>query len=137
MQPSCWTGQTQTSGNIHLKPRTRSLIWGVAFYLVIGVSAASQPFIFSPDSAALYLSQIAMAIPPGFWMIKDAKARGIFVPHVIQPAVLGYWAILVPIYLVCTRKWWGLLYAAMHVTMTYALIYSIYFGVYHAFWGMD
>ena len=81
---------------------------------MLAVVSVSMPFIFDATSAAAKLSAYALALPPAFWMINDAKLRGVFVPHVVQPGVVALWWIVVPIYLLVTRKWWGLLYLVLH-----------------------
>ena len=73
-----------------------------------------MPFIFDATSAAAKLSGYALALPPAYWMINDAKLRRLFVPHVVQPGIVVLWWIVVPIYLLATRKWWGLLYLVLH-----------------------
>ena len=98
-----------------MKTRTYSIIWCATYYTVLAFDGACQPFMLSLDSSANTLSLLAVALSPTYWLVNDAKRRRIHVPHVIQPVLLSLWGILVPIYLVWTRKWWGLLYALLHI----------------------
>ena len=105
--------------------------------LVIAVSAACQPFMLLPDSSAFYISGIVIALPPTYWLLKDAKSRGAHVPHVIQPAVIKFWVFVIPVYLVWTRKWRGLLYLISHVVVSTLLTTAIFHLVNYLVWGPD
>ena len=87
--------------------------------------------MFFEDSSAYYLSAIAIALPAGYWAIGDAQLRGNHVPHVIQPAIVCYWFLAIPIYLLSTRKWRGLLQLLMHSAGT---ILASLAGYYFAVW---
>ena len=78
------------------------------------VVSVSMPFIFDDTSFAGKLSAYAIALPAAYWMINDAKLHQRFVPHVVQPGIVMLWWIVVPIYLLVTRKWWGVLYLVLH-----------------------
>jgi len=97
-----------------LSSQAYSILWCVTCYVVLAVVSISMPFIFDVASAAGKLSAYALALPPAYWMINDAKMRGLFVPHVLQPGIVVFWWIVVPVYLLATRKWWGLLYLVLH-----------------------
>ena len=105
-------------GGKRLSSRTYSILWCITYYFVMAFASACQPFIFDANSFTSSLSSTAIALPAAYWMINDAKLRGLFVPHVIQPWIVLFWVPIVPIYLVKTRKWWGLLYVALHFVCT-------------------
>ena len=97
-----------------MSSRAYSILWCITYYVVLAVVSVSMPFIFDATSAAAKLSGCALALPPAYWMINDVKLRGLFVPHVVQPGIVVLWWIVVPIYLLVTRKWWGALYLVLH-----------------------
>lgn len=105
--------------------RSNSIVWCWIYYLVVGVAGLCWPFIVQLDSAGgLFLSRMSFALPPTYWLVKDAKLRRTFVPHVIQPVIANFWFLVVPTYLLSTRKWRGLMYVAIHVFCT-GLAWSI------------
>ena len=106
--------------------RAYSAIWCATYYLAIGVVSACGPFIFDPESPAIGLSAWLVALPTAYWMLGDAKRRGIFAPHIIHPLVAALWYLVVPVYLLSTRKWWGLLYLFLHVVCTLLVLIISY-----------
>ena len=114
------------SGKKSLTSRTYSLIWCVTYYLTLAVVGFCQPFMFEPETIAIRLSGLAMALPPAYWLVRDAKLRGVYVPHVIQPFVAGLWYLVVPIYLLATRKWWGLLFLILHFFFSSLVLFISY-----------
>lgn len=98
-----------------MSSRTYSILWCITYYLVVVVVAACMPFILVTGSFGEKLAAYALAMPAAYWMINDARLRGAYVPHVVQPGILVFWYLVVPIYLVKTRKWWGVLYVALHL----------------------
>lgn len=84
------------------------------YYLVMFVIGAAQPFVFDPESSAWFLMQLSAAMPPTYWLLFDAKRRGIFIPHIVQPGIISLWWILVPGYLIHTRGWRGLGFSLAH-----------------------
>jgi len=123
--------------NYAIKSRTRSVIWAIAYYLCVAITAAAQPFVFAYDSSAVVLIQLAIALPPIYWMTNDAKSRGLFIPHVVQPFIASIWWFAIPTYLVATRKWWGVLYSLIHLVLTYVLLYAFYLATALLVWGPD
>lgn len=105
-----------------MRNSTYSILWMTAYYLAIGLVGVCQPFMFFPDSCVGILSQLVVGLPAAYWLLEDAQKR-IHVPHVIQPLLVNFWMFVIPIYLLWTRKWWGLLYIALHAICT--LIVSI------------
>lgn len=101
-----------------MKNSANTKLWCVTYYIGVVLVGVCQPFMFFEESSAYYLSSIAIAIPAAYWAIGDARIRGKHIPHVIQPAIVGYWFVAIPIYLLGTRKWWGLLHLLMHVAGT-------------------
>ena len=85
--------------------------------IVVFVSGC-QPFVFETSGLASSLSNTSIALPATYWMISDAKLRRVYIPHVVQPGIVVFWYLVVPIYLVNTRKWWGVLYVALHFICT-------------------
>jgi len=100
----------------------------------MGVMGICEPFIVALDSSAIFLSGIAAALPASYWLINDAKIRGNYLPHVIQPAIVGYWIFVVPVYVIWTRRWWGLLYVALHFSGTYLVTMLGYCIAVHVLW---
>lgn len=88
--------------------------------------------MFAP-SAEIF-SELAFAMPPTYWLIYDARLRRVFVPHVIQPAILLSWLLVVPVYLLSTRKWWGLLYLTIHIVGTSVVSMIGYYGSTQFIW---
>ena len=97
---------------------TNTRLWCVAYYIGVVVVGGCQPFMFLEDSSASFLSAIAIALPAVYWALGDAKMKGKHIPHIIQPAIVGYWFVAIPFYLLGTRKWWGIFYLLMHVVGT-------------------
>ena len=97
-----------------LSIRAYSILWCVTYYVALMVVSVSMPFIFDTTSFAGKLSAYAIALPAAYWMINDAKLHRRFIPHVVQPGIVMLWWIVVPIYLLVTRKWWGVLYLVLH-----------------------
>jgi len=97
-----------------LNSRAYSILWCGTFYFVIVVVAIGMPFILVAGSFGEKLGAYALAMPAAYWMINDARLRGTYVPHVLQPGILFFWYLVVPIYMVKTRKWWGVLYVVLH-----------------------
>jgi len=129
-------GRYPSQGARKLKTRTYSIIWCVTYYLVIATVAACQPFILSLDSTADILSGVVTALPPTYWLVNDAKRRRAPVPHVIQPGLISLWILVVPIYLLWTRKWWGLLYLLLHVVCTTLVSLFAYQVTVYLIWPM-
>ncbi len=94
-----------------------------AYYLSVIVVFVSRPFMF--DQRAEILGHLAVALPPSYWLLNDAKHR-VFVPHIIQPAIVGLWFIVIPAYLIGTRKWRGVLYLVLHVVFSILVIITTY-----------
>ncbi len=97
---------------------TNTKLWCVTYYFGVILFGICQPFMLFEDSSAYYLATLAISLPASYWFLGDAKQRGNHVPHVIQPAIVSYWFVAIPLYLLRTRKWRGLLYLAMHVAGT-------------------
>ena len=119
-----------------LTSKTRAIVWTAAYYLVVVTTAAGQGFVLGYlDSIAYWLAQIAAALPPTYWLIYDAKSRRQFVPHIIQPAIASCWWVVVPIYLISTRKWRGLAYVVVHLLATFILTLAVFYLTVFLFWG--
>lgn len=119
------------------KSNYRSLYWALTYYVIVVITTFARAFIFSPDSGAFLLAKLATSLPACYWLIFDAKARGIFVPHVLRPVILYLWWIIVTVYLVATRKWMGLLFAVFHVVLSIVLSTGCYFLAIYLAWGPD
>ena len=102
-----------------MNSRSYSILWCVTYYLVVAIVYVCLPFVFVPGAFAEKLGAYAIAMPPAYWMINDARLRRLYVPHVVQPAIMLFWYLVVPIYLLRTRGWWGLLYLILHVVGSY------------------
>jgi hypothetical protein len=86
------------------------------------------------DPSAEKLARIAFSLPPAYWLIYDARLRRAFVPHVIQPVIVFLWILVVPVYLLSTRKWWGLGYLILHVVCTLVVSMVGYHGSVYFLW---
>lgn len=117
-----------------MNSRTNTLTWCVAYYVVVGVFGTCDPFIVALDSSAILLSQIAFALPASYWLINDVKIRGNYLPHVIQPAIVNFWFFVVPVYVIWTRRWWGLLYITLHFAATYSVTMVGYYIAAYILW---
>lgn len=100
-----------------MKNGTYSILWMIIYYFAIGLVGVCQPFMVFPDSCVGILSQLAVGLSAAYWLLEDARSR-IHVPHIIQPMIVSFWIFAIPIYLLWTRKWWGLLYISLHVICT-------------------
>ena len=100
---------------------TYSKLWIITYYCAVGLVAVCQPFFFFPDSCVGLLSHLALALPACYWLLEDARKR-IHVPHIIQPMIVSSWTLAVPVYILWTRKWWGLLYVILHTACTYLVL---------------
>ena len=103
---------------------------------MLAIVALCQPFIYYLGSGAGVLAEIAAAMPAAYWLINDAKLRSAFVPHVLQPAIVMLWVFVVPLYLLTTRKWWGLLYLVAHVVCSVLVSTAGQLGSIHLIWPM-
>ncbi len=115
-----------------MSSRGYSILWCITYYVVLAIVSICDPFVFDTNSMAGNLARWALALPPAYWMINDAKLRGTFVPHVVQPLVVLLWGLIVPIYLLVTRKWWGLLYLVLHCvcgTVVSVIAYNVSLAV--------
>jgi len=101
-----------------LNSRTYTTTWCSVYYLIVAVVGICQPFIVALDSDASYLSKVVVAFPGAYWLIRDAKVRGMHVPHVIQPGIVSCWTLVVPIYIIRTRGWRGVGYITLHIAGT-------------------
>ncbi|MDA7910194.1 hypothetical protein N9Z53_02065 [Mariniblastus sp.] len=119
-----------------MNSKTNSTLWCATYYLVAALVGGCEPFLIYSDSLAEMLVRIAISLPPAYWLIRDAKFRGIHVPHVIQPAIAGLWVFVVPVYILLTRKWWGLLYVTLHLTCTLIVYVTGYAISVSSIWPM-
>ena len=81
------------------------------------------------------LATVAIGLPPTMWLIHDVKRHGRFLPHIVYPFILAFWAILVPGYVVWTRKFRGLKLVTIHVLLTSILTIVLYNITIYLAWG--
>lgn len=55
-------------------------------------------------------STVAIALSLGWWASLDARIRGRSLPLILQHAIVLIWPVVVPCYVLCTRRWRGLGY---------------------------
>ena len=108
-----------------MNKHTLSLI--LIFYTCTAVWSVGQIF-FGEIAGIRLLINVAIALAPTMWLTRDAKLRGWFLPHVVHPFVLAFWVILVPIYVIWTRKWCGLKLLVFHALLTLFLTIAFYNG---------
>ena len=108
-----------------MSSRSYSILWCITYYLVVAIVYVCLPFVSAPGSYAEKFGAYAIAMPPAYWMIRDARFRGLYVPHVVQPAIVVIWYFVVPIYLMKTRGWWGALYLALHFWNDIDIVYRV------------
>lgn len=76
----------------------------------------------SPEDSLRPL-QLSLAIPflATWWLGSDAQERGKPVLHVLYPVIFVLWIPAIPVYLIATRGFWGLLWFFIHMIGLYAV----------------
>jgi hypothetical protein len=84
---------------------------------LVGFCAATalQGIVASEGGPILgqYIASFPMATAAVMWCTVDAASRGDYYPHSLRWATMFLWPIAVPVYLIQSRKGWGILFALL------------------------
>ena len=92
----------------------------VVYYLVAELWGIRSIWYWE-TSALDYFVPFALAIALGWWAVVDAKRRRRPIPMFAQPWFILLAMILVPTYIIWSRRWRGVGYLALHAALWYAL----------------
>jgi len=104
------------------------------FYTSTAVWSVGQIF-FGEIAGISLIFRVAIGLAPSMWLTRDAKLRGWFLPHVVHPFVLAFWVIVVPVYVIWTRKWRGLKLVVFHALLTLLLTIVLNNAALYLIWG--
>ena len=109
----------------------------VAFYALAFVDGAKQAAATGPARSDLLLS-VALGAVLAWWAVGDARARGRPIPITAQPwFFLGY-GLLVPAYLIWSRRWSGVGWLVLHTALWFfasvAAMVAVGLAVFGAGW---
>lgn len=94
-----------------------SRLWILIFYALSALWAVAGVF-FGEIAGIFQLANLGIALAPTMWLIGDAKQKSYFVPHIVQPFILAFWSIVLPVYVIWTRRWRGARLVLLHVVAT-------------------
>jgi hypothetical protein len=103
---------------IHDTRHTRLLL--LFYYLLAELWGIRNIWYWEPSTLD-YFVPIALAVALGWWAVVDAKRRGRPIPMVSQPWFVLLAMLLVPMYMIWSRRWRGVGYLALHAALWYAL----------------
>ena len=109
-----------------------SRLWGLSYYGFFALSAAAQ-LILDYHAGLFLILNTAVGLASAMWLVWDAKYKGRFVPHIIQPAVMGFWIFVLPVYVIATRGWRGARLALLHGFLTFLVSGLVSFLIAFAF----
>lgn len=91
-----------------------------AFYAMAVVWGIRSIHYWEPSSLDL-LVPIALAVALGWWAVADARSRGRPLPLFARPWFVLLAGLLVPGYVIWSRKGWGLALVLLHAVAWYGL----------------
>jgi len=115
---------------------SNSRILILLFYVSTALWAAGQIF-FGQHIGISYLADITIALAPAVWFLNDIAKRGSPVPHILQPAILMAWPVVVPVYVIATRRLRGFWLVLIHAFAAFVLNVAIFYGTIYLIWGAD
>lgn len=92
----------------------------VAFYTLAVMWGIRQVYYWEP-SPLDFLVSVALTIALGWWAIVDAKRRQRPIPLLARPWYVLAAGVLVPVYVLSSRRWRGLGWLALHAVGWYVL----------------
>ena len=110
-----------------------------ALYLVIAVGYVVA--VLRPEAVSVIrlVVSAAVATMAAYWCVVDSRVRGSPIVQSLHWIIFFTWPIAVPIYLVWSRRWWGLGLALAHGIGIYAVCLAAYhltgYLVYGAQWS--
>jgi peptidoglycan/LPS O-acetylase OafA/YrhL len=104
----------------------------VAFYISAAIAGMTQAL--SHNALVYYLSALLLACTAAGWCVVDARRRDNPLPWAVQLLAFLFWTIAVPIYLVVSRGWRGLGWAALNALALFATFAAAYFVTSELFW---
>jgi hypothetical protein len=115
---------------------SNSRILILLFYVLTGLWAAGQ-LVFIEHVGIEYVATIAIALAPTVWFLRDFAKRGSYVPHILQPALLVAWPVVVPVYVIATRRLRGFWQVLIHAVASWALYVACFYATIYFVWGAD
>jgi hypothetical protein len=93
----------------------------LTFYYLLAELWGIRSIWYWEPSVLDFVVPSALAVALGWWAVVDAKRRGRPIPMFAQSWFVLLAPILVPAYLVWSRRWRGVGYLALHAALWYAL----------------
>jgi hypothetical protein len=104
---------------------------------VLAVIWGARSVKYGGPSALDLLVPVALAITLGWWAIADAKLRGYDIPLFVQPWFLLLAGLVVPAYVLWSRKWRGVGWLILHAALWYAIATIALHAVGIIMWGEE
>jgi hypothetical protein len=92
----------------------------IAYYLLAELWGLRSIWYWETSRLDFFVP-MALAVALGWWTVVDAKRRGRPIPMFAQALFVLLAAILVPIYIIWSRRWRGLGWLILHAALWYAL----------------
>lgn len=94
------------------------------FYVIFAVNAASD--VLAHSAGVRFLLTVLGALNLGIWAVLDAKRRGRPIPLTAQPWFVLLAGVVVPGYVIYSRKLRGLGWVALHFVGGYVTYYAAF-----------
>jgi hypothetical protein len=109
------TGDNSTRQTVARGLRHTQLLL-VLYYLLAEVWGVRNVWFWEP-SRLDFLVPVTVAVALGWWAIVDAKQRGMMIPMFAQPWFILLAGIVVPGYIIWSRRWRGVGWVALHAAL--------------------
>jgi hypothetical protein len=92
----------------------------VAYYLLAELWGVRSIWYWESSRLDI-LVPLVLSVALGWWAVVDAKRRGHVIPMFAQPWFVLLAPVLVPVYVIWTRRWPGVGWLVLHVVLSYSL----------------
>ncbi len=99
-------------------------------FCLCGIVEAACPWFY-------FVFALAIAYTATLWAVIDARRAGRPLLHIIQLLMFFTWSIALPIYLIWSRGWRGLVLVFLHAAVLSLVFCASFYATFFVFYGPD